>query len=120
MTRILLIEDEEFTRQLIAENLGAAGHEVLEAEDGDQAIKILSHQKTDLVITDIVMPNREGIETIRDISSNYPGMPIIAVSGNPTYLSLADKLGADAVFCKPVNTSSLLAKIDELIARNRS
>jgi CheY-like chemotaxis protein len=116
MARLLLIDDDEFLRAVIAVALTAVGHTVLEAADGRLAF---AHSDIDLVITDLVMPDREGLETIATLHRQRPALPIIAISGDVAnsklYLETAIKLGARRALTKPFASAMLLGVIDELL-----
>jgi DNA-binding response OmpR family regulator len=120
MASILLIEDDEPLRQILALALVNAGHTVAEAADGNQGIERFREAPPDLVITDIVMPGREGIETIMALRREAPRLPIIAISGAANYarvyLGMAAKLGAQRILSKPFNTADLLAAINEVLS----
>ena len=113
----LIIEDDITVRNFIVTTLEEAGHTVLEAENGLKGMELLrKHTDTDLVITEIIMPEKEGIETIRDIRKQYPAMTIIAISGGgklgpENYLELAETLGANTTLKKPFKGSALLNTI---------
>lgn len=113
MARVLIIDDEEFVRITVSQMLERDGHTVLEAADGEMGLEVLRETRVDLVITDILMPNKEGIETILDLREIYPDIKIIAISGGgrikaTTYLDMAKRLGADAVLKKPFEMKELL------------
>lgn len=113
MPRILIIEDDAVNRTMLAALLTDAGYAVEEAEDGNQATRILTAGGIDAVITDILMPEKEGLEVITEQRKMNRDMPVIAMSGggtigSETYLNLARKLGAREVFEKPLDTKALL------------
>lgn len=119
MVRILLVDDDEHFRTMLRMTLERAGYEVLEADDGDTALERFHTEAPDLVITDIVMPRKEGLEFIMELRGEFPNARIIAVSGggraNPySYLTMARGMGAEAVFVKPINREALLKKVREL------
>lgn len=120
MARILLIEDDDALRGVIAQSLANAGHEVLQANDGRQGIDMFHAGKFDLVLTDLVMPGKEGVETIIELRREQPGLKIIAMSGgmprSELYLELAGRLGAQKSLSKPFTTTELLGAIDEVLA----
>lgn len=95
------------------------GHEVLTANDGDHAINTLKANHADLVITDIVMPHKEGLETIMELRREYPAVKIIAMTGfrPPTgsYLAMASVLGAHHTLRKPFALDDLIGKVRELL-----
>ena len=90
---------------------------MIEAGDGKQALRLAHSEQVDLVITDLVMPEQEGIETIRALRQQLPGVRIIATSGafNGQFLGIAKILGADAVLSKPFSPEALLSKVKEVI-----
>jgi DNA-binding response OmpR family regulator len=118
--KILIIEDDKTVRDFITSTLEEANHRVIEAENGLIGMKILHENKdTDLVITDIIMPEKEGIEIIRDIRNQYQGIKIIAISGGgrivpEDYLALAETFGAHKTLKKPFKASELLNSIATL------
>jgi CheY-like chemotaxis protein len=122
MSRILVIDDDAQVRRVIVRVLIGAGHSAIEAADGQQGIVLFRDAAPDLVITDLVMPGKEGIETIRAIRAIVPDTKVIAMSGSAAgsdgtlYLSVAEKLGADAVIAKPFRPHELLALIGRVLA----
>ena len=120
MARLLVIEDQAAVREMVAIVLRSAGHTIVEASNGDDGLKTLTHEKVDLVLTDLVMPGTEGIATIREIRNLYPRMKIVAMSGTGAYalyLHAASKLGADAVLGKPFKPNELKAVIARVLAQ---
>jgi len=122
MSLILVIDDAATVRQLVGRILVDAAYSVLEAQDGDVGVALFQQHRPSLVITDLFMPNKEGIETIQEIRRLSPGTKIIAMSAStsPTgklYLGAAKQLGADAVLAKPFEPAELLEVVDRLIAR---
>jgi CheY-like chemotaxis protein len=118
MAKILIIDDIPGLRRTVHGMLQRGGHEVLEAGDGSEGVRLFEAGHPDLVITDLVMPGKEGIETILDLRRRNPKLPILAISGDPeskTYLELARKLGANAVLEKPFRAADLLNEIDKLL-----
>lgn len=115
MPRILLIEDDENLRFILAEVLVEAGYEVYEAEEGEDALATASGQMPDLVVTDIVMPGMEGIAAIMALRDRYDTIPIIAISGHELYLDSSEKLGADAALLKPFSHDSLIQTVRDLL-----
>jgi DNA-binding response OmpR family regulator len=121
--RILVVDDDDQLREMLRKMLEKAGYEVVEASDGRDALNLQEKSPADLIITDIIMPEKEGIDTIMDFRMHYPQVRIIAMSGGgrigPTeYLDLAEKLGADKTFAKPFSSKALLATIHELLHQN--
>lgn len=123
MSRILIVEDEALPRQALRLLLESAGHTVEEARDGLNIEETVRKWKPDLVITDIVMPRREGVETIKALRQDFPGLKILAVSGSGSshvdFLRVAQKFGANATLEKPFEGEVLLEKIKPLLARAR-
>ena len=120
MAHILLIEDDDTLREAVSQNLARAGHTVIEAADGDQGLALFRTNQVDLVLTDLVMPGKEGIQTIIEIRREQPELPIVAMSGglprSGTYLGIAGKLGARYVLAKPFTPQELLAAINQSLA----
>ena len=117
---ILIIDDDETIRGLLRAILEREGYRVLEAPDGDEGIKRFTETPTDLVITDLVMPGKEGIETIRDLRQKFPDIKIIAVSGGgrigpDSYLKMAKGVGALRTLNKPFDRTVLLKTVEEVI-----
>lgn len=113
---ILVVDDEQLVRNTLKKMLERAGHRVLEAEDGRQALDLLDGHMPDLIICDIIMPNMEGIETLREVKKINPAIKVIVISGGArtgslNYLSVAEKLGADAVMDKPFGARKLVDTI---------
>lgn len=122
MSAILVIDDDASVREVVSEMLRLEGHEVTIAENGREAIPRLAAQHFDLVITDLIMPEKEGIETIAEIRRSNETIPIIAISGGGRlgpgdYLETARYIGADATLAKPFARQELLATIDGLLSR---
>lgn len=112
MALILVIDDDEAMRRLIVKTLSAENHRMVEAPNGHEGMKLLGEIKPDAVITDILMPQKEGIETIREIREVAPEMKIIAMSGggsshNLMFLDVARAFGADAALAKPFRPAEL-------------
>jgi len=120
--RILVIDDEEEVRDIIKQMLELEGYEVITAVDGNQGIKLFKQEPADLVITDIIMPDKEGIETIIELRNQFPDVKIISISGGGRigphdYLNMAKKLGAERSFTKPFERKKLLKAIEELLEK---
>lgn len=120
MARILIIDDEQPIRMMLRMMLESEGHTVTEAADGTEGIKLFRQDPQDLVITDLIMPEKEGIETIMELRKDYPEVKVIAISGggrnNPEwYLKTAKLLGAKEVLVKPIRKEALLTVIRNLI-----
>lgn len=120
MARILVIDDDNDVRAMIGQTLEHAGYTVVLACDGNEGIKSFRADPTDIIITDIIMPEKEGIETIIELRRDFPDVKIIAISGGGRggaggYLSMAEKLGAQRSFAKPFSRVELLDAIKELL-----
>ncbi len=124
MARILIIDDDPFVRSMVTRALREYGHSVLVAEDGDQGLAVMTERIVDLVITDILMPRKEGIETIVELKTFYPDLPVLAMSGGGATsapdapLEDARLIGADDTLAKPFNLSTLIHTVDRLLASN--
>ena len=121
MQRILIIDDERDVRDSVKGVLDLAGYEAVTAENATDALEQLGRTPTDLVITDIIMPEKEGIETIRDIRDACPGAKIIAISGggrigNTDFLRIARQLGASDVIAKPLDPDHFINIVRERLA----
>ena len=117
--RILVIEDEAGVRTLICRALTRAGYEVVGAGDGLEGIRQFSATAFDLIITDIVMPETNGMEVISFMRKQNPSLPVIAISGGgmmeaELYLKMATAMGVSAVLRKPFDVQSLI----EIVAQN--
>jgi len=124
MPHILLIDDDDLFRTMLRENLEELGHTVTEAHDGKEGLAHYALAPTDLVITDLIMPGKEGIETILEMRKKWPGVKIIAMSGGgrvsaTDYLQTAQKLGAGCVLRKPFSNDELTAAINQLLSTTR-
>jgi DNA-binding response OmpR family regulator len=121
VARILVVEDEGDIRGLYSRILKSAGHDVIEAPDGKVGIELYRANPTDLVITDIIMPEKEGIELITELRRDFPDAKIIAVSGggqvmaSATCLLLAKGLGAVRTLAKPFNQQELVDTVREVL-----
>lgn len=115
MAEILIVDDAPDIRAFIATVLTNAGHHVLEAGDGQEGLRLLDEHPIQLIITDLVMPEMDGIEMLRRVRKLTPPVPVIAVSGgsmhSPVYLGAAKHLGAVRVLHKPFNKLSLLQAV---------
>ena len=120
MIRILLVDDDQSFRPMLAETLSRLGHHVVTATNGDEALELFREDAIDLVITDLIMPEREGLDVIRTLRRRSPNVKIIAMSGGGraspvTYLEIAKRLGAATVLAKPFSTQQLKAAIAEVM-----
>ncbi len=121
MSRILIVDDDPHVRQMLERVLRKAGHDVETAENGQEALQVHRERPADMIVTDIIMPEKEGLETITELRKSFPAVRIIAISGGgrigpAQYLKMAEILGADRTFSKPFNPSELIAAVEELLA----
>jgi CheY-like chemotaxis protein len=121
MARILVIDDEELARFTMREILESAGHAVEEAKNGAQGISLQRSQPFDVVITDIIMPEKEGVQTIIELRQDFPTLPIIAISGggrtrNLDFLRIAEQYGAKKILPKPFSEEDLLDAVGGCLA----
>jgi DNA-binding response OmpR family regulator len=117
---VLVIDDDVQLRGFLREVLDQAGYQVFEAGNGNEGSAMYARHRPDLVLTDIVMPEKEGMELIMELRRDHPTLPIIAMSGgnagfSGSYLTVAGKLGANATLAKPFTASHLLAAIEQLL-----
>lgn len=120
MARILIIDDDVVTREILNETLEAEGHSLASAGNGKTGLSLHREKPFDLIITDIIMPEMEGLETIRELRRLSPAVKIIAISGGGRlgsggYLSLAKKFGADMTLPKPITTKEITDGVRELL-----
>ncbi len=118
--RILIVDDEEVVRVTLQEILECAGHDVRTVEDGRFAVEACETYRPDVVLTDIIMPGQEGIETIYELKSRFPGLKIIAMSGGSrkgvgSYLPTAEAIGAELSLEKPFSRDALLSAISQVL-----
>jgi DNA-binding NtrC family response regulator len=120
MAKILVIDDEPGIRGIMCRALEAAGHQVADFGNGAAAIEQVRQEPADLVITDIFMPDVEGIEAIREFRRLRPEMPVIAISGvdfdGADYLGVAHKFGAVATLKKPFLPDELLELVSRVLS----
>jgi len=122
MAKILVIEDEKVVRMAIKHRLNKEGHEVIEAEDGEEGITKYRENPVDLIITDIIMPNKEGFETIKDFNDEFPDAKIVAMSGggkisSKSYLEIAKKFNVVDVFEKSFEWNEMLRIVRKLFPK---
>jgi DNA-binding response OmpR family regulator len=120
MLGILIVEDDKDLREMLKNSLTKRKYTVLEASDGKEAILRFKPAITDLVITDLIMPDEDGLKVIMKIKEIKPAIKIFAISGGGkagpgNYLNVARALGADEVFPKPFSLKELLSKIDSVL-----
>jgi CheY-like chemotaxis protein len=122
VAKILVIDDDQAVREALRITLEGAGHIVLEAEGGQTGLRLGISEPFDLIITDLLMPDVDGLEVIREFQKSLPTVRILAISGGgkntpATYLSVAGKLGADLTLAKPFGKTDLLQAVDELLKK---
>jgi CheY-like chemotaxis protein len=121
MARILIIDDDDQFREMVRKILEKAGYSDIEdAADGSIGMKLCAQHPFDLVLTDIVMSGKEGIEIIMELTRDYPRIKIIAMSGGgkigpESYLEMARHLGAGRTLAKPFTQSELINAVRELL-----
>ncbi len=120
MAHILIIDDDTKILEMLRQTLEREGHEVVGALDGKEGLRLYRENPTDLIITDLIMPEKEGIETIMELYNDFPDVKIIAISGGGRldpgqYLSMAKSFGAQYTFAKPVEREKLLKAVRELL-----
>ncbi|MDB4444242.1 response regulator [bacterium] len=120
MANILIIEDDDQLRTMLREMLERIGYKVTEARNGNEGIERYRENPADLVITDIIMPEKEGVETIIELTRDFPDVNIIAISGGgrvpaEEYLRMVKKLGAKHTLVKPFIREKLLEAVKDLI-----
>jgi DNA-binding NtrC family response regulator len=116
---ILIVDDEPGIRELLSMILEAAGHSVIAAEDGIEAPKVMASREINVVITDLLMPERDGLEFITEIRAKYPKVKIIAMSGGghiarDSYLRIARNFGAHIILEKPFTQANVLGAIEKV------
>ena len=120
MPRILVVDDDESFRKMLRLTLVKMGHEVREARNGLEAVALYDQEPADLVMTDVIMPEQDGLETIRLMRRAHPALKIIAMSGggrvNATdYLRIATSMRANRVLAKPFKIEEMAAVLDDLL-----
>lgn len=121
MAHILIVDDDPAVRDNTARLLAGKGHAVVEAESGDQALSYVDETAVDLVIMDIVMPDKGGLEAIMEIHALHPRIPAIVMSGKvPLGTAAVDSLmehcGAKAILSKPFTAAELFAAVEKALA----
>lgn len=120
MKKILLIDDDIQIRKMMKQKLERKGYQVETAVDGKEGENFFRNDPADLVITDLIMPEKDGIETITELRKEFPDIKIIAISGGgqlhpDMYLKIAKNIGADYTFRKPVEMDKLFDAVKEII-----
>ncbi len=120
MATILIADDDVQIQRLLTKILEAAGHHTWVASDGEACLRLYKEKRPDLLIIDMVMPNKEGIETIIELKQLDTDLKIIAISGGgrltpDSYLPMAKKFGAVAALEKPIDRDEILAEVDRAL-----
>ncbi|MFP4379143.1 MAG: response regulator [Candidatus Sumerlaeia bacterium] len=120
MARILVVDDDEQVRVMLRQMLSRMDHEVIDVDNGDDAILEYRKEPTDLIIMDLIMPDKEGIETITELRREFPDANIVAMSGGGrigpnNYLELASKLGAKRTLTKPFDLNDIREAITAVL-----
>lgn len=120
MAKILLVDDDNLVRTSLAYALEDAGHTVAQAVNGDDGLGALARESFDAVVLDILMPEREGIETIREIRKKWPVLPVLAISGGDKtgwsdFLRMATVLGANDTMAKPFTATDFVDRVNRLL-----
>lgn len=121
MTTILLVDDEDLLREGVREILEMSDYTVIEARDGEEALSLFAINNVDLVISDIVMPNMDGVDFVSRLRESFPDVPILTISGGSRVVSARFGLdsallsGANASLTKPFNAKQLLEKVQQLL-----
>lgn len=113
---VLVVEDEEKMRELLRRMLDRAGFTVMTASHGREALKLFRERPVDIAITDLLMPEMDGFELIRELVAHWPSIGIIALSGATVRLEMARQLGAKAVLRKPVSSTILVQTVEQVLA----
>ena len=115
--RVLVADDDPGMREWLRDSLESAGYHVAEAVNGRKATDLLKRRSVDLCITDLIMPDQEGIETIQLLRREYPALKIIAISGSsiPDMLNVSKLLGAEATLQKPIRLDTLLETVKQVL-----
>ncbi len=120
MAKILVIDDDEAMRSVLRRGLETAGHSVLEAANGAEGLRLIEAGGIEVVVTDLLMPEMDGIEVIFNVRKQYPSLKVIAISGGGQlppegYLKIAQRGGARRILMKPFKLEELLQAVkDEL------
>lgn len=122
MTTILLVDDENLLREGVREILEMSDYSIIEARDGEEGLALFATNNVDLVISDIVMPNMDGVDFVTRLRESFPQVPILTISGGSRVVSARFGLdsallsGANASLTKPFNAKQLLEKVQQLLA----
>lgn len=121
MAKILIVEDDHQLRDMLAQFFQGKDYEVITSANGVEALRLLESTPVDLIITDIIMPDKDGMGLIRELRCERPDAKIIAISGGARHIDpknpllIAEKLGASCTFTKPFKLADLLEAVQELV-----
>jgi CheY-like chemotaxis protein len=123
--RVLVADDDAMARLGYRALLENAGYPVLMAEDGDEATRLIEKGGVDILMLDILMPRKEGLETLLEVKRRFPDMPVVVMSAGGTrgsfdFLTLATRLGADRTLSKPFRPQELVALLQDLMQARRT
>jgi two-component system, chemotaxis family, chemotaxis protein CheY len=124
MARILVIDDASFLRAILRRFLESAGHEVIEAEDGEQGVGAYRQARPELVISDVVMPKKDGLATLRELRELNPQAKVITISGGGARVGVEDWLekaraqGANATLAKPFEREVIVALVERILSES--
>jgi DNA-binding response OmpR family regulator len=121
LAHILVIDDDPWILKIFKQILETEGHSVDTAADGQEGIDIYRNFRADLVVTDMVMPVKDGLKTILELDKEFPGVKVIAISGGGViepdrYLALAESIGTKKTLTKPVRKDELIKAVNEVLA----
>ncbi|MGQ9619817.1 MAG: response regulator [Bacteroidales bacterium] len=125
MHGIMIVEDETEVREMLKDALSRKKYPLIEASNGKEALAKFKASLVDLVITDILMPDEDGLKVIMKLKEIKPSVKIIAISGGgkigpASYLNIAKALGADEIIAKPFSLKTLVSRIEELLSAQQS
>ena len=120
--KILLVDDEKDIRDVLNLTLTDMGYEVLEAEDGEEALRVFQEARPPIILTDIKMPNMDGMTALKEIKKNFPLIEVIMLTGHATVETGIEgmKMGAFDYLMKPCDMDQLIEKVNEAAMRKRS
>jgi CheY-like chemotaxis protein len=121
--RVLIVDDSAGLREIMRIGLQARGYEVAQAADGREALKLQRERPADVIVTDLFMPEMDGIETLEVVKHEFPDTPVVAMSGVPTrtgtdFLEIAHELGAALVLRKPFTIPDLVAAVEQAAGKH--